>query len=495
MTAACRGLYSLSAGGGLHFVTGRGEGVFEMNRPCTTDYAGAAAALPFLALAGSPATAPEYPLWIDAAALLGALAFCRLSYWPAFTAVFVPYFRHGDCEQAGFVSMRALLARIPWYRITAYKLIMPLFATTVLFLVMLLNYLAKRPALMQAPDLYGFALIWGLILLTAGAPFRTLLFLGIPFGIGWLVSRSLYGGYIGSAIVLAIGFAVSSRDNLLLSLVTRKVELETGRSLDGAPLTGLGRLIRRLRIPLWLLELGGIGFTLYSFAENSVFSLSDLALRYAPPQAAGLAATLVMLVLFSNVSLRVFGGLFDYLQLDLFEMLGSSMRMKHERPQEYADMHGSASGDTGQTPDPLPGGVPGVRSTDRLYELKEVGPQFRNALYYFSLDLLLTAATILKIPLLPGLSMEQTGTLSTILKIPVMVVLGIGIPYGISIYLGATRGLDLASDTYRDQIAVAELRFHDTEHLLRGIQQQRTEASGYLDVRANRFLLDLAGKG
>jgi hypothetical protein len=464
-----------------------------MNRPCTTDLAGAAVALPLLALAGSPTTAPDNPWWIDAAALLGSLAFCRLAYWPALTAVFVPYFRQGDCEQAGFLSMRTLLGKIPIYRVTAYRFIMPLFATTALFLVMLLNYLAKRPALLQAPDLYSFALMWGLVLLSAGAPIRTLLFLGIPFGIGWLVSHSLYGGYIGSAIVLAILFASSAQDNLLLSLTTRKVELETGRSLEGEPLTGWSRLIRRLRLPLWLLELGAIGFTLYSFAENSVFSLSDLVLRYAPPQAAGLAATLVMLILFSNVSLRVFGGLFDYLQLDLFVVLGASMRMKHERPQEYARMDGSPDGDFGQAQDPLPG-VPGLRSTDRLFELKDVGMQFRNALYYFSLDLLLTAATILKVPLLPGLSMEQTGTLSTILKVPVMVVLGVGILYGITAYLATNRGLDLASDTYREQIAAGEHRAQDTEHLLRGIQQQRAGAAAYLDVRANRFLLGLAGK-
>jgi hypothetical protein len=216
-------------------------------------------------------------------------------------------------------------------------------------------------------------------------------------------------------------------------------------------------------------------------------------LRYAPPAGAGLAATLVMLILFNNVSLRVFGGLFDYLQLDLFALLGGSMRMKYEHPEQFAAMDGRRQAEGAEAQRPL-AGLQNLRPSDRLFELRDVGLQFRNALHYFSLDLLLTAATILNIPLLPGLDMGQTATLSTILKIPVMVVLAVGILYGLQVALASRGKLDYPSYTYRQEIARGEQHARATEQLLRSVQGQRTGAIAYVDVHANRFLLSLAGK-
>ncbi len=436
-------------------------------------------------------TTNQYETWISISAIVFALAFSWLKFWPSLVGLLIPYFDPGNHEKVGFIPLKSLFSAIPSFRgVALVRYIIPLFVTASLFFLMFIYSIFQPQIIKLDENLYFFAFIWFLSIMAAGKELSVLFISGIPFAIGWLIFRDSYYGYLAAFIILSIFISISVDANLWLSLITREIELETNHSLIGEPLKRPGKLLLRLRSSMWALELGAVALTLYAFWENSSFSPQDLVLRYMPEQPIDLGTRIVMLLLFINLSFRVFGGIFDYLQLDIFRILGVLLREKQltqgQSPQD------SASGNSNEALALL---RLNIRPTDHIidfYHLPNSG--FHLALVYFSLDLLLTTSIVLGMPILPGMSLDQSSTLSTILKIPVMVVLGMRILYGLQVYMTVKSKTPYPSATYIQQMDAGKEYFQGISNLLRGVQKQRTSGLSYINLHNNGFLRELASR-
>ncbi len=414
-------------------------------------------------------------------------------YWRNLSVVLFPYCKKGDCTQAGFVPLGILFSKFPYFRrVASRKFIWPLFSTTYLFVLIILNYLAYPEWNTQGGPLKSVAVLWFLVVLLLGNIRLLLVVVVVPFTIGYLLFRSYLGGYIGVVIILTILYAASLDEVFVRDQTTLRVRLQSGRSLTGKPFNWFQKFKLRLSSSRGFLELAAFLFTLYSFLENSNFSLDDLALRYISNRPDNPFLSLALVLFFINISLRIFNGVFDYLQTDFYAVLGRLIHLKHNKPEEYEKYEQTFDATLQLQGVNSYGSRLNLAATDRFFDLGKIDDyRFKITFYVFSLDVLLTAAAVLGIPIFPGLSLEQTTTLSTVLKIPIMIIFVLTNVNTWMLNRFSKNSPNYYAKIYRLEIERMHRRFEDLEKLLKLIQEQQPSDESYVDVGENAYLLSL----
>lgn len=405
-----------------------------------------------------------------------AIAFTAFWFWPHLMQVLAPYYRAGSGEEIGFSTLRTVTLR--WGVMRGYavaRIAMPVFATAYIFLLLCTDYALG----LEHSDYLG--LLWLLLLLVIFLSDRSMLKV-LPISvamavIGYFFGGTYFGAYTGALLPLAIVFSLHFKDDFEFVFYRAKVESQTGRRLDGEQIPHIQRGIARLG-PLfawgrWLITLLFVVITLLTFAELFDYWLPDTSILFL--SAIGLnSSTLgifVLLIVFLNISWRVFDGLADYVQLDLFSEIGTLLAMKKYR----ADVFDSLDSKAGGMKDEL-GGV----DSDRIIDLR--GASLRRTmavLYYSSFDVVLTSIALFGIDFLPGLTNGEVDVLAFGFKVPTLLVfLARSLVMAIEIGKGTSR-----NSPY----------FRDIEMLLRKIQwQQSTTGARYVNLAGNRFLLGLS---
>jgi len=427
------------------------------------------------------------------ATLIAVLLTARV-YWRQMVGVFYPYYRRGDCGQIGFIPLGVLLSRSPKSWFFAYRrFILPWFATAYLFVLMVLDHVLMPGIVHEEDYIYYMTGLWFLVILMTGQALPILLATGVPFGIGYLVSNSVYGGYVAVAIVLSILFARHFNSNFDLSLQIGRVEVETGRSLRGERLRRFKRIRRWIVSKRWPFVIIAVIFWLYTIIEHYDF-FPGLALRAIPDASQSLVATLTLLPVFLNISLGFFVDISDYLQMDFFYEVGKILRLKREdlgefRRQEAIIDEAMRGRDRNPLRTPLP-----IDPTDRISDLERTSINRLNAaLYFFSLDALLTTASVLDTYVLPGLNLDQIYTLSSILKLPVAILFVARTGHRIMAHYASRMKLHRDSETFRTEMSSARRYYRDLDRMLRDIQHQQITDDRYINVHGNCYLLALAG--
>jgi len=305
--------------------------------------------------------------------------------------------------------------------------------------------------------------------------------------------RSLFAGYMGVIIVIVFLHAITLDEVFFRELYTVQVKLQSNYSLAGRSLSWFQKFKLRLGSSLSFVGLALLLFTLYNFLENSQFSLDDLALSYISnrPDSPLLALTLVLF--FINVSLRIFDGIFDFLQTDLYSVLGRLLYQKRNQPKAYKNYEKIFDAALQTQSEDSYGSQLNLAATDRFFDLHQLDDtRFRIAFFVFSLDVLLTASAVLGLPIFPGLTIEQTTILSTVLKIPILIIFLLSNSYRWMLKMFSEFSPNYYAKIYRLSIERMLNRFADLEKLLKLTQVQQLSKVPYIDVSENTYLLSLA---
>lgn len=412
---------------------------------------------------------------------------------PELNKVMYPYYKEQDSEKVGFINFKRALQILPIYRYAAYyRLIIPLFGTAYLFILLLFDYHYYQDLVNDQKYIYFMTGAWGLCLVQSGSAMTMLAFAGIPFGVGFLFSGSLFGGYVATVVVLALFYAFSFEGSYVLRLFINKIEIDSGKTLNGDTLAFHERIFRYLRLGFLFSAPASMIYTLIKIVVRSEVSTSGFNLRYVDFTVDSLITGFPLILIYANISIMSFGrgGIFKYLQEDLFAELGKRILFKMKDPQGFKKQEEKMSEQIkgAKTNRYLP-----VRPTDRPLPLNiSTTHRFRVALTFFSLDALLTVASVLGIKFIPGVDNQNIHTLSSLLKIPLYVVFLARSANRVQVWFAA-RGYAYDSETLKEETE-SELRYYrSVEQFLLSIQKQQVDKSEYFSVSGNKYLLSLAG--
>lgn len=409
---------------------------------------------------------------------------------PAIGRIMLPFYKKGDSSQVGFVRMGdALRTYRGFIPEASSKFIIPVFATAYIYFLIVLEFYSSPSPTTDQSDLYFMLGLWALVMLITGPTTLMVITIAIPFFIGYILSGSIYWGCFAVALILAISFAYSYEDVFVYKLASNRVELETKMHLDGTR----SRLVKiyasrifRVLTPIFMtitilamvLRSGIVGITTTNFEVPST----------------NLLLTIPLLIVFTNMSVRIFsGGLYKYLQVDFLTLLGELLRFSQENPEDFAKFDSHVQEGTN---DLVHKGIL-LNSTDRIPSFSKAStPKFRAALSFYSLDALLTLSTVLGISIVPGLTPENVATISYTIKIPLYVVFLLRSNFRFLVWLKNRFNVETvtASVTYQEEVR-DENRFTDSlERLLHSILKQQISQKGYIDASENTYLLSLAGE-
>jgi hypothetical protein len=405
--------------------------------------------------------------------------------------VFYPYYKKGDCEKAGFIKLNKALEAFPAYRLTVYyRIIMPLWATAYLFLVLIFDYLYHPNLIIEQHYIYYMTGVWALVMLQTGKTIQMALLSVIPFLIGFLIFRSVYVGYIAVVVLLSIFFAYSFDDNIAFETLLRRLQSKSGRSLAGKKLNIFRRIHSFLRYGFLALTPFFMLITIIAIMYNSEFSRNHVIIKYLPSPIDNLFLAFPLILVYTNISITVFGGIFSYLQNDFFTELAKRIRFKKENPRDFKKQElmineKKSNNSTKSLP---------INPTDRMLPLNHAHiHNFRVALTFFSVDALLTIASTLGIAILPGVDLDKIATLSSLIKIPVYVVCIIRSLNRFPILMNIKVKVPFESATYTEEQKRETDLYTGLEQLFLRIQEQQMLHKDYVDLHGNHYLSYLSG--
>ena len=437
-----------------------------------------------------------------------AFLFVVALYWPEMMRLLLPFYKKGDCTKAGFLSMKSFARYSPSQGNIAYrKFIIPLFSTAYLTWLIAIESQNPNSTLDGSNDFYFMVIIWGFAMLaTTSSLISSLLFVVIPFSIGYFLSNSIYGGCFATALILAIVYAYSYEEQYAYHLISNRVrerespsrikEFITNVRYLSLILTPIAKIIEIISnfLPTTL-----ILFALINIIRNSEFSSEGIVLTYGfSSNSDDLLTLLISLGIFSNISIRLFSrGIFKYLQVDFFKVLGERLLFSMQEPDIFSQQEGMADS-------PVPtssrsSGSPFISESDRIYQLSQMPTNgFRAAVSFYSLDIILTLATLLDFPIIPGTTSENIATLSTMIKIPLYILFIVASNRRLYIWFASKGMFGTNSVTVREEINMQREIQADLDSLLTSIIEeenrvQHHENREYIDIDQNKYLLSLAG--
>jgi hypothetical protein len=407
-----------------------------------------------------------------------ALGVVLLRGVPRLRRLLVPYHAAGMPLRAGFIPLQHVLNGIPSYRLfVTHRVIVPLLATTTSVLTLVIMGFADAPDLGVVYVSAGVSL---LMLLGPGPGIGIVALLGGAYGLAYLVWRTAFAGVVLSVIVTSLVFAALFQEHQTLRRLIVEQELVTARGLDGKPLRRPGRAwkalchrLGRFEPTVWLLLLAGCIYTLASGRD-----IGDLLPTVTSPELQALA--LLAIGLFANISLNIFGGVFDYLQLDLFSLLA----------QEVSDAGGDHREAAGEPSRTRASSLRLPAENDVLPPLSpEWLPRYAIAFLFFAADLLLTVAAVYQIPLAPGLTGVDSIIIAAAFKVPVYVhfLTGAG--------LEQLRRRHNQGKTHWDSVtATEEFEYANAvergfQELLAAVQVHRVGGRPYVDLHPAMFMI------
>ncbi|MCW5840210.1 MAG: hypothetical protein KIT77_03115 [Caldilinea sp.] len=417
-----------------------------------------------------------------------ALSMTIWRYWPKLGDVFFPYYRQGDCTQAGFLPLgRSLRFRNENRGFAAQRIVVPLFATSYMFMLLTLDFLLTPELATRGDYIYYMCAMWLFIMFMTGKELLRVLPLSVlAAAASYFATGTVFYGAMGALLPLAIFFALRFQDNFMVSLYEMKLQAQSGYSLDGNKLTYRQR---RLSVAGQAITWGKWGFVL-AVIIYSVFAWAELHDFWLPDGVSGLASiealyssrieVLVAAMIFMILSLRIFGDIYAYLQMDFWGQLGLLLKLKLEDPSKYSEHEEAIDRQMGKIP---PGTVRqfSANASDRVIQLRAVAlTRFNAVLYYASFDILLTSLALYRIDV-PGLTADEVGTLAFAFKAPVLLLF---VARSISIGYQAIQARRGKNTVYLG-----------LEKLLTDIQAQQVAGVSmrpYIDVTNNEFLLWLA---
>ena len=416
---------------------------------------------------------------------------------PEMNKILVPYHKSMDCEKVGFIQFRSFLSVLCRYQLVAFfRYQMPLFATIYLFLVFLFDSFFSIELVNSKEYFYYFTGAWAITFLQPGkirSNIAIIIVIISSYFIGSNMSNSIFGGYVGVSFFLSLLFAYSFEDNFMFKLVNHQIKIETKKTL-------LGDKIGKIRIFfVWIGYFYQIiipifmAYSLYKIYINSEISKSHLSLRYIDFSVDNFFVALPLIIVFMNISLTTFGGIFNFLQEDFLKALGERILYKNKHLSSYIEQEKMLE-KLATSSDNKNLGLP-IDMKDRLLPIDLVSiTKFRIALSFFCLDALLTVTSVLGISFLPGINVDQIFTLSSILKVPIYIVFIIKSINRLMVYISIKKKWFIDSKTYKIEV-INELKYYlDIKKLFKQIQKQNLLDQQYIDVSDNKYLLWLAGK-
>ena len=431
-------------------------------------------------------------------ASLMALSFILLSHWPAMTRLMFPFYKRGDCTKAGFLPFGRVMKSYPSSAAgVAYsRFILPLFVTIYIAFLIVFESQTSNSNLDGSNDLHFMVGMWAFVMLVTGPTISILLFVVIPFFIVYFLTNSMYWGCFATALLLAIVYAYSHEEHYIYNLVSSRVKYDSKMRLDGSS-SILIRLFSKIdyisRIVIPLLILIFMFIVIMRLISNSNFSMSQFTLLYADSTTESLITLLPITIIYINISLRLFsGGIFNYLQVDFLKVLGERLRFSKDNVGEFNEQENSINEQI-KTSSEYNG--PLIAATDRMYQVKQIPmSNFRTAISFYSLDIILTLSALFSFPLIPGTTVENISTLSAIIKIPIYLLFIFTSLRRFQTWFTAKTNIGINSVTFREEIQ-NELDFQASlKDLLKDImEQQIAQMNRYIDIPNNKYLLSLAG--
>lgn len=347
--------------------------------------------------------------------------------------VLCPFYQPFNSENIGFVKLAEAVKLHSKYRLTlaGRKILTPLMATTLVFLFMLFDYFLDPTLVKNSEYFMVMVITWVLILLVSDEFKKMIAILIIPIGIGYFIKDSIYGGYLGFAVGLGIYFFLAYKDVFFFNLTVNQVEIETRKTISGEDfLSPHGKyrkwekikeslsIGRRQLHQLVLLSFPFLHiYLLYKIFSSFDISKPTIELQYFDFSTDSLVVAIPLIFLYGNISILGFRSIHKYLQKDYFQAISEKIAIKKAYPKQF--LEDEKRYEEKLKTQQLSGQDYTVNPTDRIMPL-EIIPMnnFYAILTFFFFDGILTIATVLGIDFIPGIGLNEMGTLSSIIKIP-----------------------------------------------------------------------------
>lgn len=416
-----------------------------------------------------------------------AFALIWLWLWPTIGRLLIPFHKMGNSTEVGFTSLNSLWTSSGWAGIVFQRFIMPLFATIYIINLLLIEAVSVPRALNEARDIYFMIGMWLFVMLMTGSAFSLIAMILGPFTVGYFIGgQSIYSGCIGVALIVAFSYVYHYYQTYTFRRVLNEFQYKRGINLNGQTINPVWSFLRHYlgRILPFISAV----YLAYRIVSNS----SPSNFTYINTPEGEIIPILTSLFSYATFSIGILiGGLFSYLQLDLFAFLGETIRFQ-KKHSNNSPQTGVFTDDKARQLDPL---SPLISATDQLPNLSQVPVAgFKMALSYLAIDIFLTIISVSDLPPIPGITTENIATLSTIIKVPYIIFLLSDGLLRFQGWLNLDKRMGIDSRTIKMARQQRESNEKSLYRLLDLIAAKRSNPYGYIDVSQNEFLLLLGAE-